>query len=1086
MQHKHYFVALLCGALCLTGCLKNEESLSVTEVRNAKANELNAQAELLKAQATAETVMANAQAELLKAQAEVEKAKATKIKAEADLIQVQADIAAIQVEMEKVNVSIRKKELEMKELELQGQAKLLELLIAQCDAALAEIAAELDALQKELEIAEIEHALNLATTQQEYEQFLAEQAEALSEAEYDKYVEAVTMYFWLQTAINEAQIQITQNELTIEQLNAAEDAAYEQVLDDYMDALAQISILQAYVEKAQQYVNFDEDELKEEVARVDTLLFDAYNDYAAAVKAYGDAEEELDKLYATFNPVVLVDPDYSEFEPRVAYYRYAEYANNGYIYDEDNYPYPGYEWADFFTKAGAVAGYLPVTPANEDSEYTNQWGTYDEDGKWVPIFYGQYDAGKWAAMAPDEETIESWRENGVYGLPVGVHFKSNIVPAHTELKAFNDFVAAYEKDLKDEFEADTAAAIATAANVKAFFKGQKDQVDSWIAEYKKYVDVVEPKFKAAEEKVASTGEAFGKAFGELFSAGMEVQVASIDNHTVEEAYAVMTAEGADYDAQVEAFYAGYNFVEGRPMWPDEFEGEPEYGAYADSIMKAGILNYTEHAYVSYYATYVSEYAVYPDSYNPYDADPKVIDFDPTDPEARAAAFKIAEDHYKDELNMRQGKLNEANNALEALKTDYGTAKTATETAQSQYDAAVADFKAAKEKYWTAYAVWVANPTEATETAKNTAKTDMDTAEGNVGTKYTALENAQKAYTGTGAGTEADSIEEKYNTAKADVEYWQAIYNQWKYIKEGNPEADPESPEYLGWDGRLKDAGDNNAEAAAACVLDRAAMDAAQDELDKAIEDFKAAVDALAATEKTAFATALTNFTEASNAWQDAQTSLDSLTAIYTNYPTYSQLLDEENEYSLVNMSKNLAQLMEDCPALYNGEDVENLDIYLLEREAEYDLDVEEAEWVKATINTYEQNYSAAYEEAVEAYNKQAEVVAKAYVDKWLANFYLESLKQEKEGLVTINYCLDEDGNPIDVLDYIAGLQAQIDVINDALDAEIEAYQYDYDNIFAIQRLELENSQLEDCIDLWEIELDKYIEIIQAWISQNAA
>ncbi|MBE6252978.1 MAG: hypothetical protein E7109_05625 [Bacteroidales bacterium] len=60
---------MFCGALCLTGCLKNIESDSVTQVRLAKANQLKAEASLLQAQASAETVLANAQAEFIKAQA---------------------------------------------------------------------------------------------------------------------------------------------------------------------------------------------------------------------------------------------------------------------------------------------------------------------------------------------------------------------------------------------------------------------------------------------------------------------------------------------------------------------------------------------------------------------------------------------------------------------------------------------------------------------------------------------------------------------------------------------------------------------------------------------------------------------------------------------------------------------------------------------------------------------------------------------------------------------------------------------------------------------------------------------------------
>ena len=82
MQKKSLLVALFCGALCLTGCLKNEESASVEQVRLAKAEELKASAALKNAKAQAEVIYANAeatlkqaQAALLNAQAETEKAQ---------------------------------------------------------------------------------------------------------------------------------------------------------------------------------------------------------------------------------------------------------------------------------------------------------------------------------------------------------------------------------------------------------------------------------------------------------------------------------------------------------------------------------------------------------------------------------------------------------------------------------------------------------------------------------------------------------------------------------------------------------------------------------------------------------------------------------------------------------------------------------------------------------------------------------------------------------------------------------------------------------------------------------------------------
>ena len=71
MQKKSLLVALFCGALCLTGCLKNEESASVAQVRIAKANELNSIAKLNEAKAAAEAVYAQAELTIANAEAKL-------------------------------------------------------------------------------------------------------------------------------------------------------------------------------------------------------------------------------------------------------------------------------------------------------------------------------------------------------------------------------------------------------------------------------------------------------------------------------------------------------------------------------------------------------------------------------------------------------------------------------------------------------------------------------------------------------------------------------------------------------------------------------------------------------------------------------------------------------------------------------------------------------------------------------------------------------------------------------------------------------------------------------------------------------
>ena len=86
MQNKTLFAALLVGALCLSSCVKNVESESVTAVRNAKAKQIESIAKLNEATAQAEIIKANAEATIADAQAKLLEAQAKQAEANAALI----------------------------------------------------------------------------------------------------------------------------------------------------------------------------------------------------------------------------------------------------------------------------------------------------------------------------------------------------------------------------------------------------------------------------------------------------------------------------------------------------------------------------------------------------------------------------------------------------------------------------------------------------------------------------------------------------------------------------------------------------------------------------------------------------------------------------------------------------------------------------------------------------------------------------------------------------------------------------------------------------------------------------------------
>ena len=84
MKKKLMMVAVLLGALSLGACVDDNESASVTNIRNAKAQQLTALAALSNAQAEAATIVANAEAAYKQAQAAYQQALANSTEAETE------------------------------------------------------------------------------------------------------------------------------------------------------------------------------------------------------------------------------------------------------------------------------------------------------------------------------------------------------------------------------------------------------------------------------------------------------------------------------------------------------------------------------------------------------------------------------------------------------------------------------------------------------------------------------------------------------------------------------------------------------------------------------------------------------------------------------------------------------------------------------------------------------------------------------------------------------------------------------------------------------------------------------------------
>ncbi len=169
--------ALLVGALSLGACVDDSETQSVTDVRNAKAEQLKAAADLAAAQADATKTQADAQKALAEAQAEFQKAQA-----EAAKTQAAAEAALKEAEAAKLEAEAAVKKAEAEKIAAEAAVELAkaEQIAAQTEAEKAQAEANLKKAQAEADQAMA--AAQKAQAQADAAKAKAEAAEAQAEA----------------------------------------------------------------------------------------------------------------------------------------------------------------------------------------------------------------------------------------------------------------------------------------------------------------------------------------------------------------------------------------------------------------------------------------------------------------------------------------------------------------------------------------------------------------------------------------------------------------------------------------------------------------------------------------------------------------------------------------------------------------------------------------------------------------------------------------------------------------------------------------------------------------------------------------
>lgn len=186
MKKKFMMVTLLLGTLMLGACVDDNETSSVSAVREATAKQLKSVAAMNRAEAEASKTLAAAEVALLQAKAAAEKANAEYSKAMTEQRQKAAELLELQKEGTSIDNQKKQAELEkqlanLEKTKLQAQKDLADIEAqmkqAEMDNQAALMRAQQDLLAAQQELLDVEERLAAAKTQAERDAILAERAE---------------------------------------------------------------------------------------------------------------------------------------------------------------------------------------------------------------------------------------------------------------------------------------------------------------------------------------------------------------------------------------------------------------------------------------------------------------------------------------------------------------------------------------------------------------------------------------------------------------------------------------------------------------------------------------------------------------------------------------------------------------------------------------------------------------------------------------------------------------------------------------------------------------------------------------------
>lgn len=481
MQNKTLFAALLVGALCLSSCVKNVESESVTAVRNAKAKQIESIAKLNEATAQAEIIKANAEATIAEAQAKLLEAQAKQAEANAALIQAQAELQAVNIQIQLVKLEEEKVILQAKKAELQKLIAEYEAAIALAEAQMqeylnrlanAEAQAEIDALKNQAELLKQEKLLAAAAAD------LEDELRARVTTVWNKYSTAVNNY-------NTKAVELVKKEAQLAKLQAKAVDNREITYDEIVAQEAKIARLEEELEVMEEYLEMTSDEIKEliEPAREALIAANTAQAEASAIKTAANNE------YNTLNG------------------KAKEYEQGWY----NNFKNFVYNHSSLYQKF-----YFVSNKYNEETErYESGLYFYQEEGTdlsqiFVPLWtndeYGYgYLEEKEFAIYP--EPVEGVRATNTVSIPAVIKFN----PAQIFTENFDQYFKVLVDNQKKNAETQKEQLKINYDARVEYVEGKITALKGELAAYADYVEAAKPEIQEARNAILKAEEDIEKA-----------------------------------------------------------------------------------------------------------------------------------------------------------------------------------------------------------------------------------------------------------------------------------------------------------------------------------------------------------------------------------------------------------------------------------------------------------------------------------------------------------------------------------------------------------------------------------------------